>query len=108
MLLAYGALAITPDIVHVITFANIFSSIGWFIMHTLTTSEAKSNLYRLIDDAATNHEPVVITSKRHNAVLVSADDWASIQETVYFLSIPACVNQLGRVCRVQRKSVRRS
>ncbi len=57
-------------------------------MPTLTASEARSNLYRLIDDAATNHEPVIITGKRHNAVLVSADDWASIQETVYLLSIP--------------------
>ena len=58
-------------------------------MHTLTASEARSNLYRLIDDAATNHEPVVITGKRHNAVLVSAEDWASIQETIYLLSIPS-------------------
>ena len=57
-------------------------------MPTLTASEARSNLYRLIDEAATNHEPIVITGKRHNAVLVSADDWASIQETVYLLSIP--------------------
>lgn len=57
-------------------------------MHTLTASEARSNLYRLIDEAATSHEPVVITGKRHNAVLISADDWASIQETIYLLSIP--------------------
>ena len=57
-------------------------------MQTLTVSEARSNLYRLIDDTATNHEPIVITGKRHNAVLVSADDWAAIQETVYLLSIP--------------------
>ncbi len=56
-------------------------------MHTLTASEARSNLYRLIDDAATNHEPVIITGKRHNAVLISADDWASIQGTIYLLSI---------------------
>lgn len=57
-------------------------------MQTVTASEARANLYRLIDDAAANHEPLVITGKRNNAVLVSADDWASIQETVYLLSIP--------------------
>jgi antitoxin YefM len=57
-------------------------------MQTVTASEARANLYRLIDDAATSHEPLVITGKRNNAVLVSADDWASIQETVYLLSIP--------------------
>lgn len=31
---------------------------------------------------------MVITGKRHNAVLVSADDWAAIQETMYLLSVP--------------------
>jgi prevent-host-death family protein len=57
-------------------------------MHTLTASQARSNLYRIIDETATNHEPVIITGKRNNAVLVSAEDWASIQETMYLLSIP--------------------
>lgn len=57
-------------------------------MPTLTASEARSSLYRLIDETATNHQPIVITGKRHSAVLVSAEDWASIQETMYLLSIP--------------------
>ena len=57
-------------------------------MQTLTASQARSNLYRIIDEAATNHEPVVITGKRNNAVLISAEDWASIQETMYLLSVP--------------------
>ncbi len=57
-------------------------------MHTVTASQARASLYRLIDETANTHEPVVITGKRNNAVLVSADDWASIQETVYLLSIP--------------------
>ncbi|OQA31834.1 MAG: Antitoxin RelJ [Betaproteobacteria bacterium ADurb.Bin341] len=57
-------------------------------MTTLTASEARASLYRLIDETASSHQPVVITGKRHNAVLVSADDWASIQETIYLLSIP--------------------
>lgn len=57
-------------------------------MQTLSASEARANLYRLIDDAATSHEPVVITGKRNNAVLVSEQDWSAIQETLYLLSIP--------------------
>ncbi len=57
-------------------------------MHTLTASQAHSNLYRIMEEAATNHEPIVITGKRNNAVLISAEDWASIQETLYLLSIP--------------------
>ncbi len=38
--------------------------------------------------ARANLKPVVITGKRNNAVLISADDWASIQETMYLLSVP--------------------
>ncbi len=57
-------------------------------MTTLTASEARTNLYRLIDETAENHQPVVITGKRNNAVLISADDWSAIQETLYLLSIP--------------------
>ena len=55
---------------------------------TITASEARSNLYRLIDDAATNHEPITITGRRHNAVLVSAEDWSAVQETLFLLSVP--------------------
>jgi antitoxin YefM len=57
-------------------------------MHTLTASQARSNLYRIMDEAATSHEPIVITGKRNNAVLISAEDWAAIQETMYLLSVP--------------------
>ena len=57
-------------------------------MSTLSASEARANLYRLIDEAAANHEPIRITGKRNNAVLVSEDDWAAVQETLYLLSIP--------------------
>ena len=56
---------------------------------TITATKARSNLYKLIDDAASSHEPIEITGKRGNAVLVSEDDWRSIQETLYLLSIPA-------------------
>jgi prevent-host-death family protein len=57
-------------------------------MTTLTASEARANLYRLIDQAAESHQPVVISGKRANAVLVSEEDWSAIQETLYLLSIP--------------------
>jgi len=57
-------------------------------MSTHTASEARANLYRLIDEAASSHEPILITGKRHNAVLVSEEDWAAIQETLHLLSIP--------------------
>jgi antitoxin YefM len=57
-------------------------------MQSLTTSEARANLYRLMDQAAESHEPVLISGKRHDAVLVSAEDWRAIQETLYLLAVP--------------------
>ncbi|MDQ7839029.1 MAG: type II toxin-antitoxin system Phd/YefM family antitoxin [Thermodesulfobacteriota bacterium] len=57
-------------------------------MPTLTASEARAKLYRLIDEAASSHEPVLITGKRRNAVLISEEDWRAVQETLYLLSMP--------------------
>ena len=57
-------------------------------MTTLTASQARVQLYKLVDRTADSHEPVQITGKRNNAVLVSEEDWRSIQETLYLLSIP--------------------
>lgn len=59
-----------------------------FIMQTLSASTARTNLYRLIDETAESHQPLVITGKRNNAVLVSAEDWAAMQETLFLLSVP--------------------
>lgn len=57
-------------------------------MQTLSASDARANLYRLLDQAAESHEPIIISGKRNNAVLVSAEDWSAIQETLYLLSVP--------------------
>jgi len=57
-------------------------------MPTLTATEARARLYRLIDEAASSHEPIIIKGKRGSAVLISEDDWRSIQETIYLLSVP--------------------
>jgi antitoxin YefM len=57
-------------------------------MAVLTASLARSNLYNLIDQTSESHEPVIISGKRNNAVLVSEEDWNSIQETLYLISIP--------------------
>ena len=57
-------------------------------MTTITATEARANLYRLMDAAAESHEPIVITGKRTRAVLVSEADWKAMQETLFLLSIP--------------------
>jgi prevent-host-death family protein len=57
-------------------------------MRTITATEARKALYRLLDDVADSHEPIQITGKRGNAVLVSEDDLRAVQETLYLLSVP--------------------
>jgi len=57
-------------------------------MPSLTASEARANLYRLMDQTAESHEPVFIAGKRNDAVLVSAEDWQAIQETLQLLAVP--------------------
>ena len=57
-------------------------------MTTLNATEARAKLYSLIDEASNTHQPIVITGKRGNAVLVSEEDWNSIAETLHLLSVP--------------------
>jgi len=57
-------------------------------MNILNATEARSKLYSLIDETAASHQPIIITGKRSNAVLISEEDWNSISETLYLLSIP--------------------
>ncbi len=57
-------------------------------MTILNVTEARSKLYNLIDEASESHQPIVITGKRSNAVLVSEEDWNAISETLNLLSIP--------------------
>jgi antitoxin YefM len=57
-------------------------------MKTITASHARANLYRLLEETAHSSEPIQITGKKGNAVLVSVDDWRALQETVYLLSVP--------------------
>ena len=56
-------------------------------MKTLTATQARKDIYRLLDEASETHEPIQITGKRSNAVLISEGGWRSIQETLYLSSI---------------------
>ncbi len=74
-------------------------------MITVTASEARANLHRLIDEAAASHQSIHIAGKRSSAVLVSADDWAAIQETLHLASIPGMVDSIkhGMAERLARR-----
>ena len=54
----------------------------------ITASQARASLYGLIDQTTESHLPILISGKRSSAVLVSAEDWQAIQETLYLLTIP--------------------
>ena len=62
----------------------------------LNASEARSSLYSLLDEAAESHEPILITGKRSNGVLIAEEDWRAIQETLYLLSIPGMRESIRR------------
>ena len=57
-------------------------------MDSITATEARKQLYALLDEVADSHHPVQITGKRSSAVLISEEDWRAIQETLYLQAIP--------------------
>lgn len=57
-------------------------------MTTLTASQARAQLYKLLDKLAESHEPIQISGKRHDAVLINQEDWRAIKETLFLLSVP--------------------
>jgi prevent-host-death family protein len=57
-------------------------------MTSITATEARRLLYKLLDDVAQSHEPVQITGKRGSAMLIDESDWRAVQETLHLVSIP--------------------
>ena len=57
-------------------------------MRTITIREANANLYDLIGEATKLHEPIQIVGPESNVVLIAEEEWRSIQETLYLISIP--------------------
>lgn len=57
-------------------------------MRTISATKARANLYKLLTEASQSGEPIQITGKNHNAILLSEEDWRAINETLYLLSIP--------------------
>lgn len=54
----------------------------------ISASQARADIYNIMDETAQTHEPVIITGKRNNVVMLSQEDWNALQETVYLNSIP--------------------
>jgi len=65
-------------------------------MTTVTATDARGKLYSLIDETRQSHEPIQITGKRGNAVLISEEDWRSIRETLFIHSVPGLVDSIKK------------
>ena len=63
-------------------------------MHVITATEARANIFRLMDHIAESHEPIMVTGRRCNSVMISEEDWRGIQETIYICSIPGMAKSL--------------
>ncbi len=57
-------------------------------MPSITATEARKSLYKLLDEVSESHEPIQITGKRSNAILIAEEDWRAVQETLYLHSVP--------------------
>jgi prevent-host-death family protein len=57
-------------------------------MTAVSATTARANLYRLIDQVNDEAQPLTITGRRGNAVLIGESDWQAIQETLYLQSVP--------------------
>ena len=65
-------------------------------MKTLSATEARKSLYRLLDEVTVTSEPIQITGKRGNAVLVSEEDWRAIEETIHLMSMPGMAESIRK------------
>jgi len=60
----------------------------------MSVSQVRANIYNVMDETAQTHEPVLITGKRNNAVMLSQEDWNAIEETLYLNAIPNMVSSI--------------
>ena len=57
-------------------------------MSSINITNARKDLYKIVDSVNKTHEPIHITGKNSSAVLIGEEDWRSIEETLFLLSIP--------------------
>ena len=60
----------------------------------MTVSQARTNIYKIMDETAQTHQPIMITGKRNNVVMLSEEDWNAIEETLFLNNIPGMVTSI--------------
>jgi prevent-host-death family protein len=58
------------------------------LQRAVSVSQARTNIFKIIEETNKSHNPIIITGKNNDAVILGLDDWNSIQETLYLTSIP--------------------
>ena len=57
-------------------------------MSILNATTARNNFFKIMEETLNTHKPVTVTGKNGNVVIISEEDFSSIQETLYLSSIP--------------------
>jgi len=57
-------------------------------------SQARTNIYKIMDETAQTHQPIMITGKRNNVIMLSEEDWNAIEETLFLNSIPGMASSI--------------
>ena len=60
----------------------------------MSASQVRANIYNIMYETAQSHEPILITGKRNNVIMISQEDWDAIQETLYLSSIPGMASSI--------------
>jgi len=63
-------------------------------MEIYSTSQARANLFKLVEHTAVSHDPIYIVGKHNKAVLLSEEDYRAMLETLYIISIPGMKDSL--------------
>lgn len=75
-------------------------------MTTINITKARQNLFKLVSEVNAGFDPVtIVNNKGKNAVLISEDDWKSIEETLYLSSIPGYVDNIKKIDKEENWSV---
>ena len=80
------------------TYAIAYDNMGvrWCLVNTITVTNARQNLYQLVNETNVSHIPVQIIGKQGSAVLVSLDDWKAIEETLFLSNIPGMAESIKK------------
>ena len=67
-------------------------------MSTINITNARQNLFQLVAYVNVGFNPItIVNNKGKNAVLISEDEWKSIEETLYLSSIPGLVEDINNI-----------